>query len=839
MTSVWTELMDLPVRQEYRHVAGRRIRCLSAGSGAPLVMLHSGGGFAESYARNIAAHAGHFRVYVPDLPGFGLSQDTPEEPTLTDLVTFVGQFQESIDTAEMHLVGTSVGAWVAAMYAGSHPGRVTRLVLNCGVPLRPNDAGVDEFVQRGEREEHAVTENELRESNRSTFAHLFSREEDISGELLELSYQLNWQPERAPRTRRLIGSLLGEMIFDTEISRVLGPQALKSISCPTLLIWARQNPGQSLELANKALNLLADGILWVCEDAGHWPQWESAETYNRAQLEFLLGGSRATWHHGPMVRAGRSVDVDVAIVGYGPVGAVAANLLGRNGLRVAVFDQSKDIYDKPRAVVLDHEALRVLQMCRLPGDIGELFHPYPGSHYVGVDGEIIRRFYPTPPPHPLGWPSSASFVQPEVEALLRRGVDQLPTVKVYLEHELRSAESSGTSATATLRDPQGGTDVTVNASYLLGCDGGKSTVRRTIGTGFDDLAFDEEWLVIDAWLNRPARLPELSIQYCQPSRPATYIVGPRNLRRWELKLMPGERSESFRSEADVHRVLKDYVDVKAIDLWRFTVYRFHALVAQTWRRNRIFLLGDAAHQTPPFTGQGLCSGIRDAANLAWKIQHVSQLQASTQLLDTYEAERKPHFRAIVERSKGVGEIVGELDPQAASARDRRMRQEMAEGHSEISRQSGIPPLKGGLVARTASGEPLPLAGSLFIQPRVSDGTGNQLLEDVVPQRFLLLAKTPEPFEWFDTQASSLWKKLEAQKVLLRPRSGHAPGLPEGDALCLSDTDGAFQEWLGNAGAAAVIVRPDRYVYGLIDGPASLRDLARQLARALTGPTSQP
>jgi 3-(3-hydroxy-phenyl)propionate hydroxylase len=525
-------------------------------------------------------------------------------------------------------------------------------------------------------------------------------------------------------------------------------------------------------------------------------------------------------------------DVDVAIVGYGPVGAAAANLLAPSGLRIAVFDAATGIYDKPRAIVVDHEALRMLQMCRLPGDLSELFSPYRGSHYVGVDGQVIRRFYPLPGTQRLGWPTSATFIQPEVERALRAGVAQHPNVDVRLGYQMTSLSDGAAAATLQFTELANGHVHRVRARYVFGCDGARSAVRSVIGTGFDDLAFDERWLVVDAWLTGAADLPELSIQYCQPKRPATFVLGPRNLRRWELKLLPGEDPDAFSRTDVIKTVLSDYVDVGAIDIWRSSVYRFHALVAERWRRGRIFILGDAAHQTPPFSGQGLCSGLRDVANLAWKVRHVEELGAEASLLDSYEAERKPHFRSVVARSLEIGKIVGELDLSRARARDKAMLAELdlgADGHPTY-RQSGIPPLVTGVIG--PAGHADPWAGTLFIQPGVRLGNSPAvLLEDVLDMRFALFCEDNEVLQWFDDDAARVWQRIGAQRVLIQPPGSQPAACPDG-VVGLSGVDNLLADWLRTAGCRAVIVRPDRYVYGVLRSSADLRRLTTKLAADL-------
>ena len=228
-----------------------------------------------------------------------------------------------------------------------------------------------------------------------------------------------------------------------------------------------------------------------------------------------------------------------------------------------------------------------------------------------------------------------------------------------------------------------------------------ASCAESSGSAIEDLAFDEWWIVVDAWQRRPTALPEMNTQYCWPSRPASAIAGPRNLRRWELKILPHEKPEEFQDDARVREVLAGFVDIDAIELWRSAVYRFHALVAAQWNRNRIFLLGDCAHQMPPFLGQGMCAGIRDAANLIWKLLLVEKSGVSRTVLSTYQDERKTHVQNVVAQAKELGLVIGELDVEAATARDARLRAERISG--EPARHRLIPPLTRGLIDRDHRG----------------------------------------------------------------------------------------------------------------------------------------
>jgi 3-(3-hydroxy-phenyl)propionate hydroxylase len=528
------------------------------------------------------------------------------------------------------------------------------------------------------------------------------------------------------------------------------------------------------------------------------------------------------------------MDCDVAIIGYGPVGATAAALLGGRGLTVAVIERAAEVYDKPRAITADHEVMRVMQFAGIGAELGAHIRPHPGTQYLGVDGEPIRRTDVSPPPYPLGWPTGIHFIQPEFEAMLRGAVARHANIVVLLSHELTGLVEHGDGVALAVDDLAGARTRTINARYVLACDGANSFVRRRLGIGHEDLAFDEWWVVVDAWQRRPTPLPDMNTQYCRPSRPGSAIAGPRNLRRWELKILPHERPEEFHDQARVLEVLADFVDTGAIELWRSAVYRFHALVATDWRRDRVFLLGDCAHQMPPFLGQGMCAGIRDAANLIWKLLLVEQAGVSAALLDSYQAERKLHVRNVVAQAKELGLIIGELDPQAARERDARLRAERARG--ETLRHRLIPPLTQGLIDRDDSGRPAAAAGTVFPQPRVAtaDG-GSALMDDLLPPAFLVVSAAPEAQAGLGEAELAILRRIGAVRVVLRP-SGAVASAPttERDVVTMSASDDLFAGWLSETAAAAAIVRPDRYVYGVARAPSELARLVRQLSDALLG-----
>lgn len=515
---------------------------------------------------------------------------------------------------------------------------------------------------------------------------------------------------------------------------------------------------------------------------------------------------------------------DVAIVGYGPVGATFANLLSRYGLTVAVVEQAAGIYDKPRAITIDHEVLRVFQACGIADVLEKGIAPHPGTHYLGVDGEVIKIFDPMPPPYPLGWVPTATFVQPDVEQALRAKLTEYAGADVFLSTRA-TAISQGADVVSLTCSSESGDEIVLRSRYLVAADGANSFVRKQLGIRLDDLEFDEWWMVVDAFAGDLGKRPNKCFQYCWPSRPGTFLPGPGALRRWEIKLLPGEDPAEFGQASNVLRVLQGFTDTSDLEIWRSAVYRFHALLAQRWRAGRIFLMGDAVHQTPPFLGQGLSAGIRDAVNLAWKLAFVLDGKATDSLLDTYELERKPHVTTVVATAKEFGKIIGELDPSAARRRDEMLRTELQSGQAITIRQKFIPDLAAGLIE-----EQYPLAGSLFVQPtiRLANG-GLTRLDDLMPYEFLVVSDDVDVLE--DTRSASP-KELTQIPVVYAAVTSEDARFSSSGIMILQEQSGLLCKWLEEHKVKAIVVRPDRYVFGAARNATELRVLLRRLGDRL-------
>ena len=356
--------------------------------------------------------------------------------------------------------------------------------------------------------------------------------------------------------------------------------------------------------------------------------------------------------------------VDVLVVGGGPVGVTMGLLLARRGFGARVLERATEVYDLPRAIVMDDEIQRVFQNAGLAGGLRAITTPLAGAEFVTVDGDrIIGVEMPTDVEYPLGHPPSVTYYQPELEAFLRTAaVDAGVDLRLGVEVASVSQTDDGVLVHADDGDH--------SAAWLVAADGASSPIRKQLGLSFVDQGFDQDWLVLDVKLKHP--VPTLSPfvqQICDPARPTTYVVGHDDYRRWEFQLQPGESRDEMSTDERVWQLLEPWLTPGDADLVRAVVYRFHATVADAMRVGRVFLAGDAAHQMPPFLGQGLCSGVRDAANLAWKLRMVADGVADDRLLDTYGDERLPHAAGVVAHAVDTGRLIDELSGRAAATTD--------------------------------------------------------------------------------------------------------------------------------------------------------------------------
>ncbi len=472
-------------------------------------------------------------------------------------------------------------------------------------------------------------------------------------------------------------------------------------------------------------------------------------------------------------------DHDVLVVGLGPTGAALSALLARAGLRVLAIDRDTAVYPLPRAVHFDHEIMRLFQQLGVADAVLEHARPVPTYEFRSAAGELLLQLPPAAHT-PSDWGSGYMFHQPSFETAIRAVLDAAPTVTVQLGCRLVSFDQDADGAAAHLSGPDG--EQAVRVRYLVGCDGASSRVREAIGGGLFDYGFDEPWLVVDARLTPGSRLPEVNLQVCDPARPTTCVQGGLGRHRWEFMILPGETPESLLDDTVIRGLIAPW-NCGPVEIERKAVYRFHGLVANRWRSGRALIAGDAAHQTPPFAGQGMCAGLRDAANLAWKLAAVIGGDAAETLLDSYQAEREPHARSAIELAIGMGRLVCTLDPEAAAMRDAGMLAARAAGAPALPPMQPAPFAAGCVLAGS------PAAGAMFPQPGVDDGHRRLRLDDVLGDGAWLFTTTPT--------------KATAPGVRILPL--------EAEDLILFRYQ--LRTWLDRTGAPAVLVRPDRYVFG--------------------------
>lgn len=513
-----------------------------------------------------------------------------------------------------------------------------------------------------------------------------------------------------------------------------------------------------------------------------------------------------------------SIQTDVLIVGLGPVGAALANLLGRYGIRVTAIDKSTEIFNAPRAIALDNEALRILQMCGLEEGAFEtvaipevrMHSPAFGQYSRAVTAGAID-----------GHPKLVTFYQPELEQVLRQRLNQYPHVTVQLGVALQSFQQQDTHVQAVLQDSQGHA-IQVSVRYLVGADGASSLVRQALGQDFKGKTYAEDWLVVDA--KNAAKAIDHVEFICDPKRPTPHMVAPGGRQRWEFKLQAGETREQMEHPDTVKRLLAPWATPgQDIEIERVAVYRFHARVADRFQVGRAFLVGDAAHITPPFVGQGLVAGLRDVANLGWKLAWVVQGLADPELLASYTQERQPHVRAMIDLAKWMGRLVmpsngitafvthGVMKTLGHIPKLRRLFEHLEIKPANRFKQGCfVPPGANSVLTRGGQ------APQTWVRRQASSPTQTTtaLSDDVLGTGFAMIGFGVCPRSNLTATERARWEHLGGRFLQIDPR-GRPATSPPGDAW--EDIGGSLLPHPLPHGWVA-IVRPDKVV--MHDGPAT-------------------
>jgi 2-polyprenyl-6-methoxyphenol hydroxylase-like FAD-dependent oxidoreductase len=512
---------------------------------------------------------------------------------------------------------------------------------------------------------------------------------------------------------------------------------------------------------------------------------------------------------------------DVLIVGYGPTGMLAAALLGRAGHRVGVFERHKTLYNLPRVGIVHDDVLRMFQ------EIGCIDRVWPSTHFLPVyelakNGEVLLSSdVARNATH--GWPEYISIYQPAFEGELDAIVKSLPSVDVFQGERVVSVTQSADHVEIGVEDDNGRRNV--QGRYLIGADGGNSLIREALDIPYENLGFDQDWLVIDAKAKRShASLPPMR-QFCEPEQPGvTLHMGPHH-QRWSFMIFADESREEAVKPENVWRRLDrpEGATPDEFDLIRVVSYKFQSLYAERWRAGRAFLAGDAAHQMPPFLAQGMCSGFRDAHNLAWKLDLVLRGLATPEMLDTYEAERGPNARATIVESMRVGLHVNERDPEKVRQRDEQLRTMQAEkqrlGGSQKLIAFRVPGFAAGLVARPRDG--VRGAGDAFVQGQVRRGGREGRFDDIAGRGFMILGRNGDPMAALSPDDRAYWTSLGGNVARIGA-----------DQDALIDAGGQYSRLMDEYGCDVIVKRPDFTIFGACrtasELPALIADLREQL-----------
>ena len=501
---------------------------------------------------------------------------------------------------------------------------------------------------------------------------------------------------------------------------------------------------------------------------------------------------------------------DVAIVGYGPVGAIAANLLGTYGIKTVVFERETDVYHLPRAIGFNHEIMRIFQQVDLHQQIASVATAVEGVEFLNRFHKVLFEIKLSKTCLTDGFSPNYVFYQPDLETKLRQGVDRFDCVTVHLGHSVSGIKQDSEGVTLDICDRQQSLQQ-IRAKYVLGCDGGSSTVRKLTGLKLDDFGFHQRQLVVDTLLTQ-VDLPAKVQQLCDTRRPGVFVHSTNNHRRWEFVLAPQETKEEMERPEKVKELLATYwIDPSKLNIIRAVVYHFHSLIALQWRKERVFLVGDAAHQMPPILGQGMCSGIRDAQNICWKLDLVLRGLAPDKLLDTYQIERLPHVKEIVKLATRAFKIFKTRNPIIALVRNTMLQIVRSFSSNDFQNiGTDMPPLTQGILAKTENGKTQPVAGQMFIQPLVKTDR-EVLLDRLLGTDFAILGVG----NWLDVltpESKALISNLSIKLVCIGSQSDRSNKSPH----IVIEPNQKISQWLAQQQAEIVIIRPDRYVFGVCD-----------------------
>lgn len=496
-------------------------------------------------------------------------------------------------------------------------------------------------------------------------------------------------------------------------------------------------------------------------------------------------------------------DADVALIGYGPSGVTAANMLGHYGISTIAFERQPGIYQRARAVTVNDWTMRLFQSVGLDAVLAADMDVTKGLRWVTYDGkELMSLDFP---PSVLGHPRSYAIYQPLMEATLRKGAERFAdTSRVCYGTEVAGVEQDDDGVTLSVRDLSTDAISNYRVRYALGCYGGEAATRELLGVNLPGDTVDVRWVVIDAKVKRWWPNRDVLTMWSDQQRPVVDIALARGNHRWEFPLRPEESEGDFATNDQLWPLLLSMgVTQDDVEIHQHAFYRHHLRMAERWRMGRVFLVGDAAHLMPPWAGQGMQSGVRDSFNLCWKLARVLQGTMPDSVLDTYQPEREPNVAMFTAISEGLGKIIKqELSEEEMAA----MAAPPPEGVTPPEPPVMAPPFLVGGWLRGPVGEDS-VVGKMIPQPRVASPRGIiTRLDDLLGDDFVLLGDDVDPSDEITSEEKAGWDRLGARYVAVRPSDQGTVGPDE-----IVDLDGALLSWMRGYGARLIALRPDRFV----------------------------
>lgn len=532
---------------------------------------------------------------------------------------------------------------------------------------------------------------------------------------------------------------------------------------------------------------------------------------------------------------------DVVIIGAGPVGLTIANYLGSMGVGALVIEQRDDLIDYPRGVGMDDECLRSFQAIGLADKVASHTTPAQKMRFLTMTGKTFALI--DPKTREFGWPRRSSFIQPLVDRVLYEGSKRFDLVRVAFSTELISFTESDDDVALVVKDK--GVERRIRTKWLVGCDGGRSVVRKALDIPFEGITDSTRWVVIDLE-DDPLGLPD-SYLHCVPARPFVSIALPHGLRRLEFMVLGDETEEELCSPSGIRQLLaRAMPNPERANVLRSRVYTHNARLARLFKKGRAMIAGDAAHLMPVWQGQGYNSGIRDATNLAWKLGMVVLGKASPAILESYDAERREHAKAMIDLSVAAGRIFAPTNKAVAWLRDR-----VALALNAIPpvkqyfvqmRFKPMPRFTRGIVLAGSDGKPAGRAtGRLFPQPVVLTPEGaRSRLDDQIGLRFAVLSWGTDPQVHMAPHVRQWWDEMGAAMIAVIPTTqmDNFQGKVLPGTTLVGDLDDVLHDWFAaqDADGSVVIIRPDRFVAAIVP-PQALDAASAELRQMIGGQTT--